>query len=45
MLCYFSEKVDIELDGTAGERPQTQWSPSDASGAAALRGLMGRPDA
>ena len=45
MLCFFSEKVDIELDGVVGERPQTQWSPSDASGAAALRGLMGRPDA
>ena len=45
MLCFFSEKVDIELDGVVGERPQTQWSPADASGAAALRGLMGRPDA
>ena len=45
MYCFFSEKVDIELDGVVGERPFTQWSPSDARGAAALRGLMGRPDA
>jgi uncharacterized protein (DUF427 family) len=45
MLCFFSEKVDIELDGVPEGRPTTQWSPSDASGAAALRGLMGRPDA
>jgi uncharacterized protein (DUF427 family) len=45
MLCFFSERVDVELDGVVGERPQTQWSPSDAKGAAALRGLMGRPDA
>jgi uncharacterized protein (DUF427 family) len=45
MYCFFSEKVDIELDGVVSDRPQTQWSPSDASGAAALRGLMGRPDA
>lgn len=45
MLCFFSERVDIELDGVVEDRPMTQWSPSDASGAAALRGLMGRPDA
>jgi uncharacterized protein (DUF427 family) len=46
MLCFFSEKVDIELDGVVDERPRTQWSPApDTSGAAALRGLMGRPDA
>ena len=45
MLCFFSEKVDIELDGVVEGRPTTQWSPSEASGAAALRGLMGRPDA
>ena len=44
-LCFFSEKVDIELDGVIEKRPTTQWSPSDASGAAALRGPMGRPDA
>ena len=44
-VCFFSEKVDIELDGVVEERPQTQWSPSERSGAAALRGLMGRPDA
>ena len=46
MYCFFSEKVDIELDGVVVERPSTQWSPrEDASGATALRGLMGRPDA
>ena len=45
MYCFFSEKVDIELDGVVEARPQTQWSPSVTTGAAALRGLMGRPDA
>ena len=46
MYCFFSEKVDIELDGVVVERPSTQWSPrADATGATALRGLMGRPDA
>ena len=46
MFCFFGEKVDIELDGVVGERPATQWSPSEGvSGAAALRGLMGRPHA
>jgi uncharacterized protein (DUF427 family) len=39
-LCFFGEKVDIELDGVVGERPQTQWSGTDS-----LRGLMGRPHA
>jgi uncharacterized protein (DUF427 family) len=45
MYCFFSEKVDIELDGVVSERPATQWSPSGSSGAGALRGLMARPDA
>ena len=46
MYCFFSEKVDIELDGVVAGRPSTQWSPAEGStGAAALRGLMGRPDA
>ena len=25
-LCFFNEKVDLEVDGEAQERPQTQWS-------------------
>jgi uncharacterized protein (DUF427 family) len=25
-LCFFNEKVDIEVDGEPQERPQTQWS-------------------
>jgi uncharacterized protein (DUF427 family) len=25
-LCFFNEKVDLEVDGEAHERPQTQWS-------------------
>jgi uncharacterized protein (DUF427 family) len=25
-LCFFSEKVDVELDGVVAERPATQWS-------------------
>ena len=47
MYCFFSERVDLELDGEAVERPRTQWSPGEgpSGGAAALRGLMGRPDA
>jgi uncharacterized protein (DUF427 family) len=50
MLCFFSERVDVELDGVVAERPVTQWSGSGSSGsgspggAGALRGLMGRPD-
>jgi uncharacterized protein (DUF427 family) len=26
LLCFFNEKVDIELDGEAEERPETPWS-------------------
>jgi len=26
LLCFFNERVDIELDGVTGERPVTQWS-------------------
>jgi uncharacterized protein (DUF427 family) len=26
LLCFFNERVDIELDGVAAERPRTQWS-------------------
>jgi uncharacterized protein (DUF427 family) len=26
LLCFFNERVDIEIDGVAGERPVTQWS-------------------
>jgi uncharacterized protein (DUF427 family) len=26
MLCFFNERVDIELDGEPEERPRTQWS-------------------
>jgi len=25
-LCFFNEKVDLEVDGEPQERPQTQWS-------------------
>ncbi|MGH2967799.1 MAG: DUF427 domain-containing protein [Solirubrobacteraceae bacterium] len=46
MLCFFDERVDLELDGVPQERPATQWSRDEgAGGATALRGLMGRPDA
>jgi len=30
LLCFFSEQVDIELDGVTGERPATQWSSARA---------------
>jgi hypothetical protein len=26
MLCFFNERVDLELDGTVGDRPRTQYS-------------------
>jgi uncharacterized protein (DUF427 family) len=26
LLCFFQERVDLELDGVVGERPHTQWS-------------------
>jgi uncharacterized protein (DUF427 family) len=39
MLCFFSEKVDIELDGVVESRPVTQWSDTES-----LRGLMGRSE-
>jgi uncharacterized protein (DUF427 family) len=39
MACFFSEKVDIELDGVPESRPVTQWSDTES-----LRGLMGRSD-
>jgi uncharacterized protein (DUF427 family) len=25
-LCFFNEKVDLEVDGEAQQRPLTQWS-------------------
>jgi uncharacterized protein (DUF427 family) len=25
-LCFFNEKVDLEVDGEVQQRPQTQWS-------------------
>jgi uncharacterized protein (DUF427 family) len=28
MLCFWNERVDIEVDGERQERPQTQWSPA-----------------
>jgi uncharacterized protein (DUF427 family) len=27
--CFYNERVDLELDGETGERPQTQWSRDD----------------
>ena len=26
-MCFFNERVDVEIDGELQERPQTQWSP------------------
>jgi hypothetical protein len=26
LICFFSERVDLEVDGQAQERPTTQWS-------------------
>jgi hypothetical protein len=47
LMCFFSERVDIELDGELEERAQTQWSRKRedvVGGGQALRGLMGRRD-
>ncbi len=43
-LCFFNERVDLDVDGVREERPQTQWSRQEGGqrGAQALRGLMGR---
>jgi len=32
LLAFFNERVDIEVDGEAMERPETQWSPHRARG-------------
>jgi uncharacterized protein (DUF427 family) len=29
LLCFYDERVDVELDGEAQSRPQTQWSRED----------------
>jgi uncharacterized protein (DUF427 family) len=26
LICFFDERVDLEVDGRAQERPVTQWS-------------------
>ena len=26
LICFFNERVDLEVDGQAQERPATQWS-------------------
>lgn len=45
-LCFFNERVDLELDGERSERPETQWSRPEGAdrggGGQALRGLMAR---
>jgi hypothetical protein len=40
MVCFFDEKVDVELDGVVEARPMTQWSDTPS-----LRGLMARGEA
>jgi uncharacterized protein (DUF427 family) len=47
LLCFFSERVDIDIDGVREARPPTQWSRKRedvVGGGQALRGLMGRRD-
>lgn len=44
LLCFFNERVDLEVEGEAAERPLTQWTREDESsgnGAQSLRGLTG----
>ena len=31
LVCFFNERVDLEIDGERGERPRTQWSRDDDS--------------
>ena len=31
LLCFFNERVDLELDGEPQERPRTQWTRADDS--------------
>jgi uncharacterized protein (DUF427 family) len=31
LVCFFNERVDLELDSVRGERPRTQWSRDDDS--------------
>jgi uncharacterized protein (DUF427 family) len=30
LVCFFNERVDVEVDGELEERPETQWSPQRA---------------
>jgi uncharacterized protein (DUF427 family) len=30
LVCFFNERVDVEVDGELEERPETQWSPHHA---------------
>jgi uncharacterized protein (DUF427 family) len=30
LVCFFNERVDVEIDGVLEERPETQWSPHKA---------------
>ena len=36
MLCFFDERVDVELDGEPQERPESPWSHGVGSKAANL---------
>ncbi|MBA3380540.1 MAG: DUF427 domain-containing protein [Actinobacteria bacterium] len=43
LLCFFNERVDLEIEGEPAERPVTQWTrdqESNGDGTQALRGLM-----
>ena len=31
LLCFFNERVDLELDGELVDRPRTQWSRDEAA--------------
>ena len=39
LLCFWNERVDVELDGEAAERPVTHWYGRDKSHSAGPRGL------
>jgi uncharacterized protein (DUF427 family) len=32
LLCFFNERIDLEVEGELQERPRTQWSPREEAG-------------
>ena len=41
LLCFFNERVDLEIEGEPVERPQTKWTRGEDSGVSAAQPLRG----